>query len=219
MKKELITLAFLFVLIAGCNSQTTPPSDSNNNSMQSQGVKHQSTDKNDEEKALYLENLAKGIDGVKDAHVVVVGKTAIVGIDVDSKLERSRVGTIKYSVSEAFSKDPYGVQAIVTADLDLNERIAEIGNDIRAGRPVRGMIEELSDIVGRIVPQVPVDLMPTVNEQQLNEGKNIKDDNSKNSKQNINTNNQLHSKSKHDIGKYNTPEQIIEEQQKKMKNN
>lgn len=195
MKKELVVLSIMLVSLAGCNSQATPPSNSdNNNSVHTQQIKHQSIAENKEGAALYLENLAKGIDGVDNAHVVVVGNTAIVGIDVDPKLERSRVGTIKYSVSEAFRKDPYGIHAIVTADIDLNERIAEIGADIRAGRPVQGMIEELSDIVGRIVPQIPADLMPAAKENEVKV-------NSENSK-----------------GQYSTPEQMIEEHDQKIKN-
>jgi YhcN/YlaJ family sporulation lipoprotein len=194
MKKELVIVALMLVLLAGCNSQATPPSETSNNDMQMQQIKHQSAAENGENDVRYLEDLAKGIEGVNNAHVVVIGKTAIVGIDVDSKLERSRVGTIKYSVSEAFSKDPHGIHAIVTADIDLRERIAEIGGDISAGRPVQGMIEELSDIVGRIVPQIPADLMPAAKE------------------------NEIKTNSQDNKGKYNSPEQMINEHEQKIKN-
>ena len=39
--------------------------------------------------------------GVNDATAVVVGKYAIVGIDVKAKLDRTRVESIKYSVAES----------------------------------------------------------------------------------------------------------------------
>jgi len=110
--------------------------------------------------ANHLESLAKGIPGVRNAHCVIAGNVAVVGIDVDSKLERSRIGTIKYSVAEAFRKDPYGINAIVTADMDLSERLNEIGADIRNGRPIQGFSEEMADIIGRIVPQMPRDTLP-----------------------------------------------------------
>ncbi|ALS27332.1 YhcN/YlaJ family sporulation lipoprotein [Paenibacillus cisolokensis] len=109
----------------------------------------------------HLERLAQGVRGVKGAHCVVLGNTAVVGIDVDSKVDRSHVGTIKYSVAEAFRKDPYGINAIVTADMDLNERLRELSEDIRAGRPIAGFAEELADIVGRIVPQIPRHITPS----------------------------------------------------------
>ncbi|MGG6309904.1 YhcN/YlaJ family sporulation lipoprotein [Paenibacillus macerans] len=117
----------------------------------------------DRDRQVYLEELVKKVPGVKGAHCVVMGKTAIVGIDVDSRLERARVGSIKYTVAEALRKDPHGAGAIVTADIDLNQRIAEIGKKIREGRPVAGLATELADIIGRIVPQMPNDTRPQGN--------------------------------------------------------
>ncbi|CAH0119584.1 YhcN/YlaJ family sporulation lipoprotein [Paenibacillus sp. MSJ-34] len=108
----------------------------------------------------HLERLATSIPGVRGANCVILGNTAVVGIDVNEKMERSRVGTIKYSVAEAFRKDPYGMNAVVTADVDLRERIREVGLDIQNGKPIAGILNELADIVGRIVPQMPKDTVP-----------------------------------------------------------
>jgi len=116
----------------------------------------------------HLESLAKRIEGVRDANCVVFGKYAIVGIDVDAKLDRSRVGTIKYSVAEAFRKDRYGIDALVTADVDLAQRLREIRADIMNGRPIAGFAEELSDIVGRLVPQMPRSIVPPMQPENEN---------------------------------------------------
>ncbi|MNI60446.1 sporulation lipoprotein, YhcN/YlaJ family [Fontibacillus panacisegetis] len=124
------------------------------------------TTTNQVDKKAHLENLAKQVQGVKGAHCVVLGTTAIVGIDVDSKLERAKVGSIKYSVAEALRKDPNGAGAIVTADVDLNQRLTEIGNKITQGHPVSGFATELADIIGRIVPQLPSDTIPRENVPQ-----------------------------------------------------
>lgn len=110
--------------------------------------------------ATHLEMLARGVPGVNDANCVVFGNYAIVGIDVASKMDRSHVGTIKYAVAEAFRKDPAGIDALVTADMDLTQRIREIRADVRNGRPVAGFTEELADIVGRLVPQIPRSIVP-----------------------------------------------------------
>lgn len=118
----------------------------------------------DRDRQVYLEQLVKRVPGVKGAHCVVMGKTAVVGIDVDSRLERARVGSIKYTVAEALRKDPHGAGAIVTADMDLNQRLAEIGKKIRQGHPVSGVATELADIIGRIVPQMPSDTRPQTGE-------------------------------------------------------
>lgn len=166
MKKSLLSLFVFAIVLVGCGQATTKNTSPSNNVNESYHAT--SADQASQDEAIkHLEGLAKGIDGVENAHVVIIGKTAVVGIDVDSKLERSRVGTIKYSVAEAFHEDPYGVNAVVTADVDLNERIKEMGQDIRAGRPILGITEELADIIGRIIPQVPADIMPSRKENQL----------------------------------------------------
>jgi YhcN/YlaJ family sporulation lipoprotein len=104
-----------------------------------------------------LEQIAEGIAEVEHANCVLLGDTAIVGINVGGDIDRSRVGTIKYAVAEALRKDPIGVNAIVTADMDLNHRLQEIRQDMSNGRPMQGLAEELADIVGRIIPQLPRD--------------------------------------------------------------
>lgn len=110
--------------------------------------------------AAHLESLARGVKGVRDANCVVFGKYAIVGVDVDETMERAQVGTTKYAVAEAFRKDPYGIDALVTADIDVAQRIREIRADIMNGRPIAGFAEELADIVGRLIPQMPRDIVP-----------------------------------------------------------
>lgn len=105
----------------------------------------------------HLEELVKHVPGVKGAHCVVMGNTAVVAIDVEGNLERARVGSIKYTVAEALRKDPQGAGAIVTADLDLSHRISEIGQKIKEGHPISAFTTELADIIGRIVPQLPSD--------------------------------------------------------------
>ncbi|ASA23575.1 YhcN/YlaJ family sporulation lipoprotein [Paenibacillus donghaensis] len=112
---------------------------------------------NDVELKVHLERLAKRVPGVNGAHCVVMNNVAVVGIDVDGSLSRSRVGSIKYSVAEAIRKDPRSVKALVTADMDLSSRLAEMGRHISKGNPVSGFTSELADIIGRIIPQLPED--------------------------------------------------------------
>ncbi len=106
----------------------------------------------------HLSDLAASIPKVNDATAVVLGKYAIVGIDVNKDLDRSEVGTIKYSVAESLKNDPHGARAIVVADPDMNARLREIGEDIRKGEPIEGVMNELADIAGRLIPEIPADL-------------------------------------------------------------
>lgn len=114
-------------------------------------------DRNNEaqEAADRLVSLANGVEEVNDATAVVVGRWAIVGIDVNAQLDRSKVGSIKYTVAEAIKDDPKGAYAIVTADIDTNYRLKQMAKEIREGRPIAGVMDELAAIVGRLMPQVP----------------------------------------------------------------
>lgn len=132
--------------------------------------------KTGQEIASHLVELASGIPNVNDATAVVLGNFAVVGIDVNAKLDRSRVETIKYSVAESLQHDPYGANAVVVADADTVERLRQMGKEIQDGRPITGILDELAQIVGRVIPDVPSDIIdnqntePTeTNDKQLNQ--------------------------------------------------
>lgn len=150
--------ALLTLGSAGCGTKSARPEAAPR--AQALNEKANELSRNPQQVAAHLESLARGIEGVQNANCVVFGKYAIVGIDVDEKMERTQVGTIKYAVAEAFRKDPYGIDALVTADIDMGQRLREIRADIRNGRPISGFTDELADIVGRLVPQIPRNIVP-----------------------------------------------------------
>jgi len=104
----------------------------------------------------HLAKVANQVPNVNNATAIVAGPYAVVAIDVDKELDRSRVGTIKYSVSEALQHDPYGKTAVVVADADATERIRSIARKMQDGYPIQGIIDELSAIVGRYMPDFPI---------------------------------------------------------------
>ncbi len=170
MKTWLIILCTA-ILLTGCgnpnnNEASPPPNQDNRNIQVKQSVPPKKDIKNPQEVAERLSNLAASIPQVERATCVVFGDTAIVGINVSGELEASKVGTIKYSVAEALRNDPYGVHALVTADMDLYNRIDELATQVRQGDPIAGFANEIADIVGRIMPQVPSDMI-TPEEPQL----------------------------------------------------
>ncbi|KAA6453000.1 YhcN/YlaJ family sporulation lipoprotein [Bacillus swezeyi] len=125
-----------------------------------------------------LVKITENVPGVNDATAIVLGRLAVVGIDVKDNLERSKVESIKYSVAEALQDDPYGANAAVVADPDTVNRLRAMGREIQAGRPVKGILDELAAIVGRVLPEVPNDATddqktnPTKsNNDQLNDNK------------------------------------------------
>lgn len=167
--RYVMLLVLVISTLAGCgylqqkNGVTSPQDNQNQQVRVKQTAPIPQKNVNSTQVADRLEQLAVSIPQVKSATCVVIGNTAVVGIDVAGDLERSRVGTIKYSVAEALRKDPYGANAIVTADMDIASRLREMRQDIRNGRPVAGFAEEMADIIGRIVPQLPQNIQPLNN--------------------------------------------------------
>ncbi|MDQ0416357.1 YhcN/YlaJ family sporulation lipoprotein [Croceifilum oryzae] len=155
------TITALFITVAtGCNQDNKPPS--NNASPKAQNISYQQTApdtslpakrskvKNDSD---HLVQLAKQVPQVKEASAILLGKYAVVAIDVNPDLDSARVGTVKYAVAQALRDDPKGKSALVTADVDLLHRIKKMNEEISQGRPIAGIMSELGSIVARIAPQ------------------------------------------------------------------
>jgi len=180
MKK--IALIMIFMLLSGCANN-----DNNNNAAQSKeanpyvkNVKNSTIEavdqKSGQDIAKRLVSLATSIPNVNDATAVVLGHYAIVGIDIKENLDRSEVGSIKYSVAESLKNDPYGAYAMIVADPDVTARIKEIADDIKKGEPVQGIFNELADITGRIMPEVPADMInPDTKTKVKNPDEKLKD--------------------------------------------
>ena len=165
MKKGYLFVAILF-LLAGCtnnNAENSQRSANNENAPHATNVKNSTIQEVDrktgQDIAKRLVALATSIENVNDATAVVLGKYALVGIDVNADIDRSEVGSIKYAVAESLKNDPDGANAIIIADPDMTARLKEIGEDIQNGKPVQGIFNELADISGRLIPEVPADMM------------------------------------------------------------
>lgn len=155
----------IFMLLCGCtnvdnNNNVSQPNEANPHV---KNVKNSTINEVDQKSgqdiAKRLVSLATSIPNVNDATAVVLGHYAIVGIDIKANLDRSEVGSIKYSVAESLKNDPNGAYAMIVADPDVTARIKEIAEDIENGEPVQGIFNELADITGRIMPEVPADMI------------------------------------------------------------
>ncbi|MBP2239983.1 YhcN/YlaJ family sporulation lipoprotein [Cytobacillus eiseniae] len=160
MKKWLFVIIASFVL-CGCganNNQSQEKQDQTIVNVKNSAI--QEVDRSSgQDISKHLVSLATSIPNINDATAIVLGKYAIVGIDVNKNLERSEVGAIKYSVAESLKNDPHGARAIIIADPDLNARLKEVSEDIQAGRPIQGIMNELADITGRLMPEIPADII------------------------------------------------------------
>lgn len=163
-----ILLVTIVMMLSSCNMlqqslDKHPRNTTNQTTPQPINVQNKQNDQFDWQQnkrvANHLVNLATRIHGVNDAMAVVFGNYTVVGIDVDEDLERSEVSSIKYSVAESLKDDPHGRRAIVIADPDLRARLQEVVEDIKSDRPIKGIMDELADITGRVMPELPRDLI------------------------------------------------------------
>ncbi len=160
-----ICILMLSILLVACqqddNNQAT------NEETQDNGMIHvknsdpiEREELSNQEIADRLANIADRMPDVDRATALVAGPYTVVGIEVNKDFDRSKVGSIKYTVAEAVHKDPYGREAIVVADPDVVERVEHMGDKMAQGHPVQGIIDELSALIGRIMPEVPVPEQP-----------------------------------------------------------
>lgn len=158
MKFTLIFLSIIFIL-AGCQGQEEENLANQGSEDHVLHVKDseasQDNNGSNQKIAKHLASLANNVPDVNDATAIIAGPYAVVGIDVNKDIDRTRVGSIKYAVTEALHDDPYGKTAMVIADADATERIKAMARSVQTGDPVSGVIEELSAIVGRYMPELP----------------------------------------------------------------
>ncbi len=180
--KMLLIFTTLLLVLTGCNSTNNAQNNEKQSLVNVKNSYIENVDrKTGQEVSKRLVELATSIPNVNDATAVVIGRYAIVGIDVNSKIDRSQVGTIKYSVAESLKEDPYGAKAIVVADADTNQRLKEISADIKKGRPIQGIMEELADVAGRLMPEIPSNMIEPNPKNATEEPKKKLPDNQKKS--------------------------------------
>lgn len=190
----LLSILFLF----GCLQNNA----TENNTKQKGLADKQTEDiKSGKEIAEHLTNLVTRVPEVNDATTVVIGDLAVIGVDVNAELDRSEVGTVKYSVAEAIQSDPYGAHAFVTADVDTISRLKEMRKEIEAGHPVAGIMDELAAIVGRLMPVTPGEEHKKSAPKPTNENDEKINNKQKNDLENI-----QEKQGKRDMDKENIPE-------------
>ncbi|MCF3942556.1 YhcN/YlaJ family sporulation lipoprotein [Oceanobacillus alkalisoli] len=179
--RKWVFLAFSLVTLFGCQSNDNAARDDDQSTNRFMQVENRNETENTQltntEIAEHLADVASNVPEVNEASAVVAGPYTIVAIDVNEDIDRSRVGTIKYTVSEALYHDPWGKTAVVVADADLMARVRGMGDQIQAGYPVQGIVEELAAIVGRAIPEFPI--MDDVPIEQ-DDNKEMLDENDKN---------------------------------------
>lgn len=137
------------LMLGGCMADTTTKTSGQVKQQMKPSVPNQWKQTTDR-----LERAAKSVPEVNKATALIVGRTAIVGIDVNKTFKRAKVDNIKLAVARALSKQPYGANAVVTTDADLGQRIMNVRNGMMNGKPFSAFTNELGEIIGRMAPQM-----------------------------------------------------------------
>ncbi|USK35551.1 YhcN/YlaJ family sporulation lipoprotein [Bacillus sp. F19] len=171
MRNFVFSALFILLALTACSvnqgSQGDTPEDQNGKPINVRNTVNEPVEKKSGEQiSKRLVNLAGRVPGVNDVSAVVLGKYAVVGIDVNSELDRNKVESIKYAVAESIQHDPYGANAVIIADADTTVRLREMGKDLQQGQPVGGILDELAAIVGRVMPEIPNDMLNNNNNNQ-----------------------------------------------------
>lgn len=98
-----------------------------------------------------LESTIEQINGVRNATVVVSGNTAYVGITLDNNTTNTT--NIKNNVAQQIRSTNRAIATVyVSTDAGFINRLRNVGNGIRGGRPLSGFTTDLNNMVQRMTP-------------------------------------------------------------------
>jgi YhcN/YlaJ family sporulation lipoprotein len=93
------------------------------------------------------------VQGVENATVVVTGNTAYVGIDMEANTRIANERDIKNEVAQKVRASGKDINTVyVSSEVDFMDRLRNVGNGLRNGRPVDAFTTELNEMVNRISP-------------------------------------------------------------------
>lgn len=96
---------------------------------------------------------ATKVSGVRSATVVVSGRMAFIGLELNTRGARDR--EVKKEVARRVkAAEPTLTTVNVTSDPDLVTRLRRISQGIKSGKPVSSFSSELAEIARRIKPEM-----------------------------------------------------------------
>lgn len=144
-----LMIGFLFIFnFSACTAEKRPGPTQPNQDMQEPEIQQSNQDST---KAKQIaERVDKDIREINSASVVIVENQAWVGVDAYANAQVT--DQVKERISAVVKEMEPGVQTVyVTADAD-SVTSSNIANDIAAGKPISGFLNELTEIAGRIAP-------------------------------------------------------------------
>ncbi len=95
----------------------------------------------------------KQVKGVKNATVVVTGNTAYVGVSLDNNATTVNQRDIKKEIAQRVKTTFNEINTVyISTEVGFGDRLRNIGEGIRGGRPIDAFTTELNEMVKRITP-------------------------------------------------------------------
>ncbi|SDO77640.1 sporulation lipoprotein, YhcN/YlaJ family [Paenibacillus sp. yr247] len=154
--KILLVGSCLLLPVTACSSPR-------NKNLQQQSITNQPlstispnvTTKNANQKFVVAEQSASQltkVPGVRQANVLVTDRTAYVAVVLDKNL--SLTADLENQIStQVKSVDPAIDKVYVSVNPDFVGRVNTYVSEVRSGRPISGLVNELSDVVYRLFPK------------------------------------------------------------------
>jgi len=99
----------------------------------------------------------QGVRGINNAVVVIDGNTAYVGIDLNEheNIEStSEIQSIKEQVASVVRREDADIKTVyVSAETDFVEKITRISRELRNGKPIGSIRDDLDNIVKVVTPK------------------------------------------------------------------
>lgn len=109
----------------------------------------------DSKRAETLKDRIEDLSDIKSATVVVSGNTAYVGVDIAAKLQGKMTDQLKEKVIDKAKQTDTGLSRVyVSADVDTISRLKNYAKDIRDGKPISGIIQQVDEMFRRPAPTV-----------------------------------------------------------------
>lgn len=97
--------------------------------------------------------IVKDIDAVNDARVIISEHMAYVSVDITKSADAAESSTLKEEIGQVVKKTDTAIEDVyVMEDANTFTRMKEMVEDIAAGKPISGFVEELDTMFTRVTP-------------------------------------------------------------------
>lgn len=126
-----------------------------NNSTNNSNAQTSNVSSNLSQRATQIAKDINSIDGVEKATVIITGETALIGLNLTNNLNDEQISNIKKSAENKAKTSNNGIKnAAVTASPEIVQRITNLANDIKEGKPISGLADELGNLIKRVTPTI-----------------------------------------------------------------